>query len=132
VAGKKSVCRIVTIAILILFSIILPFLIIFDKLNPNVNWEGEYPTASWLVYIFVLNTTFLMVGGEYIFSTVAYPYSNSLMVRNFNKNTNLKFGSEFSRCVDRMTRMISELVETKDFEKATAIMEGREDVGKKT
>jgi hypothetical protein len=31
-----------------------------------------------------------------------------------------------------MTRMISELVETKDFEKATAIMEGREDVGAKT
>jgi len=52
-----------------------------------------------------------MIGGAYIVSTVAYPYSNSILVRNLTVNTNKRFGVEISRCVDRMTRMIKDMTE---------------------
>lgn len=49
-----------------------------------------------------------MVGGAYIVSTAAYPYSNSIIARNLTIDTNKIFGLEFSRCVERMTRMIKD------------------------
>ena len=80
VAGKKSRCRIVTVTLLILATIFIPAAILIDKADDKVDWY--FPWNSWLIYVFVVNTTVLMVGGEYIVSTVAYPYSNSIMVRN--------------------------------------------------
>lgn len=80
VAGKKSKCRIITISILILATIFLPAAILIDKADDHVDWY--FPWNSWLIYVFIVNTTVLMVGGEYIVSSAAYPYSNSIMVRN--------------------------------------------------
>ena len=52
-----------------------------------------------------------MVGGAYVVSTASYPYSNSILVSRLTVNTNNKFGLEFARCVDRMTRMIKDITE---------------------
>jgi hypothetical protein len=52
-----------------------------------------------------------MVCGAYIVSTAAYPYSNSILKKNLSVGTNKRFGLEFSRCVERMTKMIKEMTE---------------------
>lgn len=68
-----------------------------------------------------------MLFGAYIVSSVAYPYSNSIMVRNLTVNTNRKVGLEFSRCATRMTRMIKDMMERQNSDRASSIMEGKDD-----
>ena len=68
-----------------------------------------------------------MVGGAYIVSTAAYPYSNSILVHRLTKQTNRRFGLEFSRCIDRMTRMIQDCTENQNSERASNIMEGTDE-----
>lgn len=80
-----------------------------------------------MVYVIVVDTTFLMVMGAYIVSTLAYPYSNSILVRNLSINNNRRFGLEFARQIDRMVRMIRDTVESQNSENSSNIMEGRED-----
>lgn len=101
-----SKCRILTIVLLLLATLFLPVAILIDKKDDKVDWE--FPWNSWLVYVFIFNTTFVMVGGAYIASTAAYPYSNSILKKNLLITTNNRFGSEFARLLDRMSRMIQE------------------------
>lgn len=114
--------------LLVIATCFLPFAILIDRADNHVDWE--FPWNSWLVYVIIVNTTFLMIGGAYIFSTVAYPYSNSIMVRNLAVKTNKKFGLEFARCIDRMTRMIQEIQSSQHAENVSAIIEGRDDDNK--
>jgi hypothetical protein len=90
----------------LLATLFLPVAILIDAKDDHVDWD--FPWNSWLVYVLIFNTTFLMVGGAYIVSTAAYPYSNSILVHRLTKQTNRRFGLEFSRCIDRMTRMIKD------------------------
>lgn len=124
-AGKPSRCRLVTIILLVLATLFLPVAILLDKAISRVDWY--FPWNSWLVYVLIVNTTFLMLFGAYIVSSVAYPYSNSIMVRNLTVNTNRKVGLEFSRCATRMTRMIKDMMERQNSDRASSIMEGKDD-----
>lgn len=124
-AGAPSKCRTATIILLLLATLFLPVAILLDRAIDRVDWY--FPWNSWLVYVLIVNTTFLMVFGAYIVSTVAYPYSNSMMVRNLTVNTNRRFGLEFSRCVDRMTRMVKDMAERGNSDRAGCIMEGKDD-----
>lgn len=108
-AGSPSKCRIVTVIMLVIATLFLPVAILIDKNDTHVNWV--FPWNSWLVYVLIVNTTVLMVCGAYIVSTAAYPFSNSILKKNLTVSTNKRFGLEFSRCVDRMTRMIKEMTE---------------------
>jgi hypothetical protein len=103
-AGKPSKCRIITIIILVIATLFLPVAIVLNAEIDGVDWD--FPWKSWLVYIWIVNTTFLMLFAAYIVSSVAYPYSNRLFVRNQTVNTNRRVGLEFSRQVSRMTRML--------------------------
>lgn len=125
-AGKPSKCRILTIVLLVLATLFLPVAILIDKQDDYVSWD--FPWNSWLVYVLITNTTFVMVGGAYIASTAAYPYSNSILVRNLTRTTNHRFGIEFARLVDRMSRMIKDMTESQNSEHASTIMEGTEDL----
>lgn len=111
--------------LLVLATLFLPVAILIDKKDDQVNWD--FPWNSWLVYVLIFNTTFIMVGGAYIASTAAYPYSNSILVRNLQNTTNRRFGTEFARLIDRMSRMIKDMAETQNWERASQIMEGTED-----
>lgn len=95
---------------LVLATLFLPVAILIDKKDDHVDWD--FPWNSWLIYVLIVNTTFIMVGGAYIASTAAYPYSNSILVRNLHNTTNRRFGTEFARLVDRMSRMIKDMAET--------------------
>ena len=125
VQGKPSKCRIFTIILLIIATIFLPAAIAIDRVDNQVDWD--FPWNSWLVYVIVVDTTILMVGGAYIVSTVAYPYSNSILVKNLSVTNNKRFGIEFARQIDRMVRMIRDMMETQGSENSSNIMEGRED-----
>ena len=111
-AGIPSRCRLITVVLLLLATLFLPVAILVDKKDKHVNWA--FPWNSWLIYVLIVNTTFLMVGGAYLVSTAAYPYSNTLIVKNLNKTTNRKFGLEFGRCIDRMTHMIKDVCENQN------------------
>lgn len=111
-----------TITLLVLATLFLPVAILIDKKDDHVDWD--FPWNSWLIYVLIVNTTFLMVGGAYIVSTAAYPYSNSIAVRNLRNTTNRRFGIEFSRCVDRMTRMIKDITETQNSENSSDLIQG--------
>ena len=115
-----------TIAILILATIFLPAAILIDRADHHVDWN--FPWNSWLVYVFIVNTTVLMVGGEYIVSTVAYPYSNSILVRNLTVQTNKKLGLELTRQIDRMSRMIKDMIENQSADSANNIMSGNDEI----
>ncbi len=78
-AGRRSICRIVTITLLIIASLFLPLALLIDKQNGVKNWY--IPWWAWLLYVIVVNTTFLMIFGAYIASTLAYPYSNSILIK---------------------------------------------------
>ena len=68
-----------------------------------------------------------MIFGAYIASTLAYPYSNSILIKRQRDQTNIRFGTEFRRCVERMTRMIKDMTERQTSERAGTIMEGKDD-----
>lgn len=118
-AGQPSICRIVTIILLIVATLILPVAILIDSKDVHVNWY--FPWNSWLIYVLIVNTTFLMVMGAYLASTAAYPYSNSLLARNLTVQTNKRFGLEFIRCIDRMVLSIRDMCETQSSENTGAI-----------
>ena len=118
-AGQPSICRIVTIILLVIATLILPVAILIDRKDVHVNWY--FPWNSWLIYVIIVNTTFLMVMGAYLASTAAYPYSNSLLARNLTVQTNRRFGLEFIRCIDRMVLSIRDMCETQSHEKSGAI-----------
>lgn len=124
-AGPKSICRVVTIILLVIASLFLPLAVLIDKQNGVKNWY--VPWWAWLLYVIVVNTTFLMIFGAYIASTLAYPYSNSILVKRLRDQTNVRFGTEFRRCVERMTRMIKDMTERQSSERAGTIMEGKDD-----
>lgn len=106
-------------------TIFLPAAIAIDRVDNHVDWD--FPWNSWLVYVIVVDTTILMVAGAYIVSTVAYPYSNSILVKNLSVSNNKRFGIDFARQIDRMVRMIRDTMETQNTENSANIMEGRED-----
>jgi hypothetical protein len=95
VEGKPSRCRILTVILLVIATLFLPVAIFYDRLNNKVDWN--FPWNSWLVYVIIVDTTILMIGGAYIVSSVAYPYSNSLLVRSLSVRNNRSFGLEFAR-----------------------------------
>jgi hypothetical protein len=115
----------VTITLLIIASLFLPLALLIDKQNGVKNWY--IPWWAWLLYVIVVNTTFLMIFGAYIASTLAYPYSNSILIKRQRDQTNIRFGTEFRRCVERMTRMIKDMTERQTSERAGTIMEGKDD-----
>ena len=104
---------------LIVATLILPVAILIDSKDVHVNWY--FPWNSWLIYVLIVNTTFLMVMGAYLASTAAYPYSNSLLARNLTVQTNKRFGLEFIRCIDRMVLSIRDMCETQSSENTGAI-----------
>ena len=80
---------------MVIATLFLPVAIFYDRLNNKVDWN--FPWNSWLVYVIIVDTTILMIGGAYIVSSVAYPYSNSLLVRSLSVRNNRSFGLEFAR-----------------------------------
>lgn len=65
--------------------------------------------------------------GKLLTSSIAYPYSNSCFTRHLKRTTNQRFGLEFRRCVERMTRMIKETTERQNYDRASEIMAGKDD-----
>lgn len=78
-AGRRSICRILTIILLVIASLFLPTAVLINNNLSSVYWD--IPWWAWLIYVIVVNTTILMIFGAYIVSTLAYPYSNSILVR---------------------------------------------------
>ena len=110
---------------LLFASLFLPVVLLVDK-QTGVT-DRQIPWWAWLLYVIVVNTTILMIFGSYIASSLAYPYSNSILVKRQRDQTNVRFGTEFRRCVERMTRMIKDMTERQTSNRAGAIMEGKDD-----
>ena len=110
ISGRPSCCRIITITLLILTSILLPVLSLLKYLGVTKD-QFTIPVYAWVIYVIIFNTVILILLGLTLTSSIAYPYSNRFFTKHLKRTTNQRFGMEFSRCVERMTRMIKETTE---------------------
>lgn len=94
--------------VLITISILLPTIGVLNYLNVL---NHKISTKVWLLYILVFNTVMLVWIPKVLASSVAYPFSNSFVKRRQYSQSNTRFGLEFKRCIERMTRMIKETTE---------------------
>ena len=108
--GSSSFCRVATITLLVLTSIALPILSLLNYLK-FIHHTFRIPIYAWAIYIVVFNTVALILLGKFLTSSIAYPYSNSFFTSHLKRTSNQRFGQEFSKCVERMTRMIKETTE---------------------
>jgi len=83
------------------------------------------PAIWWVLYVFVLNTIILIAIGGYATSSFAYPFSNSLVRKDNLRSQNKRYGLEFRRTVERITRMIKDMVERQNSDRASEIMNDR-------
>jgi hypothetical protein len=77
--GTRSCCRILTITLLLLVSLIVPAVALlhrFDILDHSIS------IYSWAIYILVFNSVMLLWIPKYLASSVAYPFSNSIVNSN--------------------------------------------------
>ena len=112
-SGKPSICRIVTITLLIVCILFVPAVKIADTfLSVNHNFS----LYVWFVYLLVFNSVMLLWVPEALASTMTYPYSNSFILNANLRDMNNKIGTEFRRCIERMTRLIQDSMQSKSHE----------------
>jgi len=94
--------------LLIILSIALPLIALGNYLEIL---KFAIPIYAWGVYLLIFNTVALIFITKIFASSIAYPFSNTCFKRHLRNSTNLRFGLEFRRCIQRMTRMIKETTE---------------------
>jgi len=72
-----------------------------------------------------LNTIILIVLGKYATSSFAYPFSNGFIRKSHMRSTNVRYGTEFQSTVERITKMIKDMTENKNYKSGSKIMEGK-------
>lgn len=125
VSSPSSCCRIVIIFLLTLSSFVLPVILLLSTLDA-VPFYVEIPYYAWFGYLLVFHSIVLIFGGVYS-RTFAYPLSNAIFGNSIIRQSNLRYANEFRRCIDRMTHMIRDMVETQSYERASSILAGQED-----
>jgi len=95
--------------ILVIASIALPVVFALNYFGV-INYD--ILIYEWAIYILIFNTVFLIFISKYIASSISYPYSNSFFSRSSRISTNARFGLEFRRCIEIMTRLIKETTES--------------------
>ena len=107
--GKTTCCRLTTIGALTFLAIAVPTVWLLGALDDALFFP--VPLSIWILYIFVMNTVILIAIGKYVISSFSYPFSNCCFRGSMRKGYNRRFGLEFSRTVERMTRMIKDMTE---------------------
>lgn len=64
------------------------------------------------MYYFVVNTLFLIGIGYCIVGCITYPYSFKVLSKSHMRMTNKRFGTEFIKCTERVSRVIQDMIET--------------------
>ena len=78
----------------------------------------------YVIYIIIFNSIVLVQLVKFVASSIAYPYSSSMFNKKMRANTNSRFGFEFRRCIERMTRMIKETTERQNHNMTASIIGG--------
>ena len=127
ISGRPSCCRVITITLLVVLSILLPLLSLLKYFGVGVD-SFTIPIYAWVIYVIIFNTVVLILLGLTLTSSIAYPYSNRFFTKHLKRTTNQRFGMEFSRCVERMTRMIKETTERQSDDRASEILSGKDEL----
>lgn len=120
--GNSSCCRVITIIVLVTLSLFVPVVALLNYLQVI---HHPITIFAWLIYLLIFNSAMLLWLPKYLASSVAYPFSNSFVNRNQRVTTNVRFGLEFRRCVERMTRMIKETTECQNNDLSSNIIQGK-------
>lgn len=103
-------------------------------MGPEYKWftTAEISYASAMYYL-VFNTLFIVGICYCLVGCVTYPYSNKQFSKSHMRQTNKRFGSEFIKCTERVSRVVQDMIETQGTANTSAIlmapMESTENVG---
>ena len=99
----------------LIFAGILLYCAIFPTLyfvGPEFKWFSKADISyAAIMYYLVLNTLLLIGVGYCVVGCVTYPYSNGYFSKTHRRQTNQRFGVEFIKCCERISRLISDMSE---------------------
>ena len=75
-----------------------------------------------IMYYLVFNTLFLIGIGYCVVGCVAYPYSNNYFNKSQKRQTNQRFGLEFTKCAERVVRVLQDMSETQGTKNTSALL----------
>ena len=98
-----------------IFLVIVLYCSIFPVLyfvGPELKWFNKTEISyAAIMYYLVFNTLLLMLAGYCIVGSVAYPYSNAYFSKDHKRQTSVRFGQEFIKCVERVCTVIQDMIE---------------------
>jgi len=97
----------------LLFFLYTALFPVFYYLTNHMGKLGDFMLPKWSasMYIIAFNLFWILAGGKYLVSTIAFPYSNFFFSRHLRRTTNQRFGTEFDRCIDRMVKVIRDAMD---------------------
>ena len=98
-------------------------------IGPEYEWynKAEISYAA-IMYYLVFNTLFLITVGYCLVGCITYPYSNNYFNKSHMRQTNKRFGSEFIKCTERVSRVIQDMIETQGISNTSAILTAPMDI----
>jgi len=110
----------------VIFGLIAIYCAVFPVLyyvGPELKWftTAEITYAAAMYYL-VFNTLFVIGICYCLVGCVAYPYSTKLFSKNHMRQTNKRFGSEFIKCTERVSRVVQDMIETQGTANTSAIL----------
>ena len=118
VAKSKSICaffflisfsfsfRFLIISAILAYCAIFP--IIYFFIGPDyITWLSKTDLSyGAIMYYLVFNTIVLIGFGYCVVGCVAYPYSSNYFNKSQKRQTNQRFGLEFTKCAERVVRVL--------------------------
>ena len=74
------------------------------------------------MYYLVFNTLVLLIAGYCLVGVIAYPYSSQHVSQNEKVSTNEKFGQEYMKSVERVVRVLQDMLESQGTGNTTALL----------
>lgn len=91
--------------IVLIYCAVFPVLFCLnDRLFPNFTM----PIYGLVMYALVFNGLVIALGGKYLISTITYPYSNRWFSSHLKRSTNIRFGREFLKCIERISYLVED------------------------
>ena len=108
------------------FTVVVLYCAIFPALyfvGPELSWftKGEISYAAVMYYV-VFNTLLIVGLGYCIVGCVAYPFSASFFRNSHKRSTNQRFGTEFVKCTERVSRVLQDMIQMQSSENTSAIL----------
>ena len=91
--------------------------------GPSYHWFTKAEiTYGAIMYYLVFNTLFLIGIGYCLVGCVTYPFSNNYFSKSHKRTTNQRFGAEFIKCTERVSRVVQDMIDMQGTQNTSAIL----------